>query len=143
MSARITVDLKSPIPPYEQIREQVSALAAHGVLSPGDRLPTIRMLASDLGVAPGTVARAYKELESAGIVTAMRRRGTVITARAHRPTPTGAVLPAVPPAVAAAVARLVQAARSAGLDQQSLLYLVTEASAEEPGVGAVAGEPKN
>ncbi|RKO25494.1 GntR family transcriptional regulator [Pseudarthrobacter phenanthrenivorans] len=64
MSAGITVDLHSPTPPYEQIRSQISSLAS-GTLVPGSRLPTVRSLAADLGIAAGTVARAYKELEAA------------------------------------------------------------------------------
>ena len=59
MSAGITVDLRSAIPPYEQIRSQISSLIALGALDPGTRLPTVRSLAADLGIATGTVARAY------------------------------------------------------------------------------------
>jgi GntR family transcriptional regulator len=70
MSAGIFVDLRSAVPPYEQIRSQISSLVAVGALAPGSRLPTVRSLAADLGIAAGTVARAYKELEAAGLVEA-------------------------------------------------------------------------
>jgi len=129
MSAEISVDLESPVPPYEQIRGQVSALAASGVLSPGDRLPTIRMLAADLGVAPGTVARAYKELEAEGTVTAMRRRGTVI---APRPQGTRSAQ-ATPPEVAAAVENLLTLARRHGISGPALLQLLGTALRSAPG----------
>ncbi|MFM9273712.1 GntR family transcriptional regulator, partial [Pseudarthrobacter sp. NKDBFgelt] len=82
MSAGITVDLRSATPPYEQIRSQISSLIALGALAPGSRLPTVRSLAADLGIAAGTVARAYKELEAAGLVDSRRRGGTVVAAPA-------------------------------------------------------------
>ena len=123
MSAQIRVDLASPVPPYEQIRSQVSALATAGVLSPGERLPTIRMLAADLGVAPGTVARAYKELEAEGTVTALRRRGTVI---AQRAAPPAGEPGAVPAEVGAAVGHLVSTAHRHGLPDALVLSLVAD-----------------
>jgi DNA-binding transcriptional regulator YhcF (GntR family) len=77
----IEVRPESPIPPYEQIRAQVATMAASGVLPAGHRLPSIRQLAGDLGLAPGTVARAYRELETAGVVVSRVGRGTVIASR--------------------------------------------------------------
>ncbi len=74
----LTVDVESAVPPYEQIRAQVARMVASGVLAPGTRLPTIQQLAHDLGLAPGTVARAYRELERAEVVHSRRRRGTVV-----------------------------------------------------------------
>lgn len=74
----LQVDLTSPVPVYEQIRSQVSALVAVGGLRPGDRLPASRDLARDLGIAVGTVQRAYRELEVSGVVTSRRRVGTVV-----------------------------------------------------------------
>ena len=70
---RITVDLAAAEPPYEQVRAQVAGLIATGQLGEGDRLPTVRALAADLGLAVNTVARAYKELEAGGHVTTRRR----------------------------------------------------------------------
>jgi DNA-binding transcriptional regulator YhcF (GntR family) len=74
----ITVDLTSATPVYEQIRSQVAGLVAVGTLVPGDRLPASRDLARDLGIAVGTVQRAYRELEATGVVTSRRRTGTVV-----------------------------------------------------------------
>ena len=79
------VDPSDPTPPYEQLRRQVAQHIATGALAEGDRLPTVRQLARDLGLAAGTVARAYKELESAGLVETRRAAGTRVLARA-RPT---------------------------------------------------------
>jgi GntR family transcriptional regulator len=74
----VTVDTESGVPPYEQVREQVARMVGTGVLPRGARLPTIQQLANDLQLAPGTVARAYKELEREGLVTSKRRRGTIV-----------------------------------------------------------------
>lgn len=74
----LTVDPGSAVPPYEQIRGQIEAMVATGTLAAGDRLPSIRQLAHDLGLAGGTVARAYTELEQAGLVVSRRRTGTVV-----------------------------------------------------------------
>lgn len=76
----LEIEASSPVPPYEQIRAQIADLAAAGQLPVGAKLPTIRQLAGDLGLAPGTVARAYRELEAAGIVTSRVRHGTTIAA---------------------------------------------------------------
>lgn len=72
----VIVDFDDPIPPFEQIRRQITRYIKTGVISESDRLPAVRQLAKDLGVAPGTVARAYKELEAAGLVTTRRGAGT-------------------------------------------------------------------
>lgn len=78
----ITVDPASATPPYEQVRLRIAALAADGTLAAGSRLPPVRRLATDLGLAVNTVARAYRELEQAGLVQTRGRHGTVITAAA-------------------------------------------------------------
>jgi GntR family transcriptional regulator len=72
----VTVDVLDPTPPYEQLRRQLADLIGSGVLSPGDRLPPVRQLAVDLGLAAGTVARTYRELEQAGYVRSRRGGGT-------------------------------------------------------------------
>jgi DNA-binding transcriptional regulator YhcF (GntR family) len=95
----IEVDAASPVPPYEQVRAQVAALIESGELIEGARLPAIRQLAGDLGLAPGTVARAYRELEAAGLVVSRVRHGTTVAARAR-------------PTAAQSRARLAEAARA-------------------------------
>jgi GntR family transcriptional regulator len=76
----LTVDTAGATPPYEQIRTQVARMIGSGVLAPAARLPTIQQLANDLALAPGTVARAYKELERDGLVVSRRRAGTSVAA---------------------------------------------------------------
>jgi GntR family transcriptional regulator len=69
---------------FEQLRLHVIRLADNGALPPGTRLPAVRTLAALLEVAPHTVARAYKELEAAGVVATKGRNGTVVCARDER-----------------------------------------------------------
>ena len=81
----VRVDPASPVPPYEQLRSQVATMIAGGALVPGQRLPTIRQLAADLGLAGGTVARAYRELERDRLVVSRGRKGTFVNAEQLRP----------------------------------------------------------
>jgi GntR family transcriptional regulator len=74
----------SSVPLFEQLRLHVIHLVDNGALPPGTRLPAVRALAGNLDVAPHTVARAYKELEAAGIVATRGRHGTVVCARDER-----------------------------------------------------------
>jgi DNA-binding transcriptional regulator YhcF (GntR family) len=70
---------------YQQIVEQIKEAVAIGRIRPGDRLPTVRQLADELDIAPGTVARAYGELEAAGVVVTDRARGTFVALAGRRP----------------------------------------------------------
>ena len=80
----IGYDPGSPVPPYEQVRAQLARQVQTGELAPGTRLPTVRRLAGDLGLAVNTVARAYRELEAAGLVETRGRNGTVVTGADER-----------------------------------------------------------
>ncbi len=71
----------SSVPLFEQLRLFIIERANNGSLAAGTRLPAVRSLAGELGMAPHTVARAYKELEAAGIVATRGRNGTVVCAR--------------------------------------------------------------
>lgn len=74
----LIIDPASQVPPYEQLRRQVVEQIATGELAVGSRLPAVRRLAGDLGLAPNTVARAYRELESQGYVRTAGRNGTLV-----------------------------------------------------------------
>ena len=80
----LSVDPNVDLPPFAQIADQLREFIECGDLQPGDVLPTVRQLASDLGVAPNTVARAYTDLQDAGWLTGDGRRGT----RVAESTPT-------------------------------------------------------
>ncbi len=75
----LLIDTASSTPAWEQLRDQLSRYIAGGQLGVGTRLPAIRQLAGDLGLAPGTVARAYTELERDGLVRTRRPQGTFVT----------------------------------------------------------------
>ena len=118
MSLAVRVDLDSAVPQYEQLRAQLAALVAAGDLADGQRLPTVRALANDLGIAPGTVARAYRDLEAAGLVTTRRRVGTLVTVPA-------ATLSRA--AVTEAAARFVRLARDHALSDTEIRDVVAAA----------------
>jgi DNA-binding transcriptional regulator YhcF (GntR family) len=74
----ISIDHDSSVPPYEQIRSQLADRIHSGELTTGTRLPTVRQLANDLGLAVNTVARAYRELELGGLVQTRGRAGSYV-----------------------------------------------------------------
>ena len=76
----IIIDQKAATPPFEQLRQQLTTMIQSTALPAGHRLPSVRQLASDLGLANGTVARAYRELEAAGLVATNGRHGTQVLA---------------------------------------------------------------
>ena len=80
----VTAD--DPTPPYEQLRRQLVDLIEGGQLTEGERLPPLRQLAGDLGLAVGTVARTYRELEGAGLVRSRRGAGTRVAAAGPKPS---------------------------------------------------------
>lgn len=75
------IDHESKVPPFEQLREELIARIVSGDLPPGTKLPSVRALATDLGLATNTVARSYKELEAAGFVQTQGRNGTLVAPR--------------------------------------------------------------
>jgi DNA-binding transcriptional regulator YhcF (GntR family) len=113
----IVIDADSPVPPYEQVRLRIAGLAADGVLAAGTKLPPVRRLAEDLGLAANTVARAYRELEQAGLVETRGRAGTLVTARAAQ----------TPAAAQKAAQRYAEQAAALGLAPQAALDLVRAA----------------
>lgn len=105
----IAVDPTMALPVYEQVRQQVARMAVAGTLQPGQRLPTIRQLAVDLGLAKGTVARAYELLEADRIIETRGRKGSFVLERSTVAAPTDADLEA-------AAESLVVSARQMGAD---------------------------
>lgn len=75
------LDLRSGVPVYRQIIDQVLAGIAAGALAPGDQLPTVRQLAVDLSINPNTVVRAYREMEIRGILETHQGTGTFISTK--------------------------------------------------------------
>ena len=110
------VDPQGSQPPFEQLRVQIASRVSSGALAPGARLPTVRALAAELGLAVNTVARTYKELEADGVVATHGRRGTFVTATSA----------AGSPEAARAASAYVAAARRLGLGVEEATRLVEE-----------------
>ena len=106
----LRVDGQADRPLFDQLRNQIIEAVRAGTLPPGSRLPTVRELAGELGLAVNTVARAYRELETAGIVETRGRFGTFIS----RFDPTDA-------AMAAAAKEYVEVARALGLTKSDAM----------------------
>jgi DNA-binding transcriptional regulator YhcF (GntR family) len=120
----LTIDSESATAPFEQVRIQIAAAVAAGQLSAGTRLPTVRSLAVDLGLAANTVARAYRELEADAVIATRGRRGTFVRSDVVD-EPAAPSLPA--DAARASAAGYVQTVRRLGLSSQEALRLVENA----------------
>lgn len=78
------IDQKSRVPLYQQLKRQVLSLAAVGILKENEQMPSVRKLASDLGINPNTVQKAYSELELEGLIYTLPGRGSFLAdAEAH------------------------------------------------------------
>lgn len=77
----VTLDFKGNTPIYEQIVEQMKFHVMRGHLQSGDSIPSVRRLALELKITPGTVAKAYQELERQGIIETIRGKGTFIAGK--------------------------------------------------------------
>ncbi len=115
MSVHLVLDPHSGVPPFEQVRDLIRGQVDDGTLVPGHRLPPVRSLAASLDLAPNTVARAYKELEAAGVVETRGRAGTFVAGRG------------VERAVREAAATYVAEARAVGLSDDEALAAVRRA----------------
>src|SRR4051812_6959667 len=76
------LDLRSGVPVYRQLIDQVMGGKASGTLTAGDQLPTVRQVAVDLSINPNTVARAYRELEIRGVLETQQGTGTFLSRQA-------------------------------------------------------------
>jgi len=118
----LRIDPSAASPPYEQLRMQLARMIADGKLAAGEKLPTVRQLAADLGLAVNTVARSYRELEADGIITTQGRRGTFVRSSA---LDEGAR--SVPADARAAAAEFASTARARGLSLAESTRLVEAA----------------
>lgn len=109
---RLSIDPSLPDPPFAQIREAVRAQVAAGLVEPGTRMPTVRQLAADLGLATNTVARAYRELEAQHVIETRGRGGSFVSGDQ------------VGRAAREAALRYVERARALGLGRDEAVALV-------------------
>jgi GntR family transcriptional regulator len=121
---QLTIDTDSATAPFEQVRTQIAVAIAEGQLSPGTKLPTVRRLAADLGLAANTVARAYRELEADAVIATHGRAGTFVRSDVldEPTTHSGAA-----DLAKAAAADYVHAVRRLGLNSQEAARLVQNA----------------
>jgi GntR family transcriptional regulator len=115
------LDFHSGLPIYTQIANQVQERVANGRLKPGDQLPTVRALALDLRVNFNTVARAYRILDEARIISTQQGRGTYIT---EKPPPTTERLRRE--SLEALTGRFVNEATRLGFSQKEIQQIVSE-----------------
>ncbi|WP_243740688.1 GntR family transcriptional regulator [Streptomyces sp. 8K308] len=113
----LSIDPGASAPPYEQLRAQIAAQARSGELPVGHRLPTVRALAGELGLAANTVAKAYRTLEADGVVETRGRHGTFVAAARDAAAREGA----------AAARAYVERVSRLGLDRDAALEHVAEA----------------
>lgn len=123
VTLNLTIDPAAAEAPYEQVRAQIAEQARSGLLPVGHRLPTVRALAEELGLAANTVAKAYRALETDGVVETRGRNGTVVAAAGD----------AADRQAANAAAVYVAQARRLGLTRAAALAAVREALRAEYG----------
>lgn len=80
----LKVDPRDPLPLYEQIVRQIKFAIANGAARPGELIPSVRELARELTINPNTVARAYRELQSAGLIVPVRGTGLAVARGAEQ-----------------------------------------------------------
>jgi DNA-binding transcriptional regulator YhcF (GntR family) len=117
VSLKITINHEVAEAPYEQVRAQIADQARSGALPVGYRLPTVRGLAEQLGLAANTVAKAYRVLESDGVIETHGRSGTLIAAAGE----------AADREAATAALAYAQRARRLGLDRAAARAAIEEA----------------
>ncbi len=105
-----STDKKSGVPIYLQLIEQVIAQIDRGKIEPGDRLPSVRNLAEQLGVNPMTVSKAYSILEADSVVHRKRGVGMIVIKKADKPAELLGPL----------IKQLINEARELGLDRRQL-----------------------
>jgi GntR family transcriptional regulator len=108
----------SGVPPYLQIVQQVKQALQVGILQPDDKLPTVKEVVAQIAINPNTVAKAYRELESLGIVEGRTGSGTFIKERPAGPATE------VQEALSQELSIWIAGARKAGLDEESIEALV-------------------
>lgn len=125
MTLRITVDPDTGTAPFEQVRSQVADQARSGLLPVGYKLPTVRGLAQDLGLAANTVAKAYRALETDGVIETRGRHGSFVAAAAD----------AAARELATAAEQYARRAHHLGVEQAAATAAVTDALRAAYGTG--------
>ena len=80
------IDIQNKVPIFEQLKKQILEFISIGILLPNDKLPSVRSLATDIGVNPNTVSKAYQELENQGYIYSVKGKGCFIEMKKHQIT---------------------------------------------------------
>lgn len=109
------LDLHSRAPIYQQLKEKILRLIMAGAIGPGDPLPSVRVMARELGINPNTVAKAYQDLKKSGLIYSVAGKGSFISGEET-----------LDRQVAVSVLDHLREARSSGVDRQTALILIDE-----------------
>ena len=121
----LTMDLKDRRPIYEQLIDQIMDLVLHGVMQPGEQLPSVRSLAGELAINPNTIQKAYAELERRGITYSVPGRGSFVSAELD------VVTEEHKSRILGAARSLLEEARATGMTAQDFLPLIGQVWKEE------------
>jgi len=143
---RFRLDPRSGVPAYRQLIDQVRQAVRLGLLQPGDQLPPVREVVTQVTINPNTVHRAYRDLETEGLVEGQQGRGTFV-----RAVPVPATAPERLAELHQELVTWVEKARAAGLDDEGISALVAlsirpgetstgETGTGETGTGAIGRE---
>jgi GntR family transcriptional regulator len=121
----------SGVPPYLQLVQQVRQAALLGYLKDGDRLPMIREAVEQLAINPNTVAKAYRQLEQEGLISAKPGVGTFVTG-----APAAAIPPSRYSALRRGLERWLASAHEAGLDDDAVAAMIAVIRREAAEEGA-------
>lgn len=113
------VDTRSGVATYMQLVQQVEHALRLGMLRPGDQLPTVREVVAKLAINPNTVLKAYRELERQGLIDGKPGQGTFVLRSLAGPSLASHA------ALQESLRRWLRSAQEAGLDQESIIALVT------------------
>ena len=114
------LDKHSGVPTYLQLVHQVRHAVRLGILLPGDQLPTVKDVVGSLAINPNTVLKAYRELDREGLVASRRGVGTFVSGTPAGPPPDGMK------ELKSSLARWVNQARAAGLDEDAMAALLAD-----------------
>lgn len=118
------IDQQSRVPLYEQLKRQVLNLAALGLLQENEQMPSVRQLASDLGINPNTVQKAYRELEREGLIYTLPGRGSFLAA-------TDAHVDAIKESLMRRLSETVEMALRSGFEPELIEELFAQALAQK------------
>ena len=115
----IHLDYRDSRPIYEQVKDSLRRLMVTGVLAPGDKLPSVRSMASQLSINPNTIQRAYMQLEQEGLIYPVKGKGNFIADSQE-------VRKASIESYKRELKSLIQKGKAMGMEEEELIYIIRE-----------------